>query len=174
MTRRERKETVQRKERLKAWTLDPEISENTFQWKNALRHAAQGFAQIVCFQMSHVMQIRGQEKDQEMQADKQHMLSGKTISSCIQCWKSRNSEWRISPVTTYLAAVLLLNLKPSDRLILVFSLVFICVPLWICCTWPLSSIEWTLTAAADYDLWAFVLMSASVTVSSVRRSQSHT
>lgn len=41
---------------------DPEISENTFQWKNAPRQAAQGFDKMVCFQMSYVMQPKEQEK----------------------------------------------------------------------------------------------------------------
>lgn len=40
---------------------DSEISENTFQWKNALGQAAQGFDQMVCFQISYVMQLKEQE-----------------------------------------------------------------------------------------------------------------
>lgn len=65
---------MSKEEKLKAWTLqlrDPEISENTFHWK----HATQEFDKTVGFQMSNVLQQRGQEK-LEKHADKQHVLSG--------------------------------------------------------------------------------------------------
>lgn len=84
-------------------------------------------------------------KEQEKQADKQHMLFGRTISSCVSCCRKTLRlpailEKTIRPaVTTYLAAVLIFHLKPPDRLISVFSLVFSSVPLRTCCTWPFST-----------------------------------
>lgn len=146
MTRQTRvKKTLVREERQRAWTFySSEISENTFQWKNAPRQAAQGFDQMVCFQMSNAMQTGRTGKTR-----KSELINNicslerwpQTVSSAERSCTVTSDFFKkvICPLSAYLATILLFNLKPSDRLNPVLSLAFPSIPPWICWTWPFWS-----------------------------------
>ena len=121
----------------------------------------------------------GNRKTGKKQADK-HVLFGNTTSSCISCWEKLQGYQQLF-IKNDLPRDYLFGHDPAlqsetlgQNSFSVFFGIFSCVPPRTCFAWPLS-VPWVDPCSCSW-LWSVVsrLLSASVTVGSLRRSESDT